>query len=101
MGPEGKDGKDAVEERQGGEGERPAPGSSLSRYTWDSIVKLLSRYTCDINSETIVQVHLGRRCPGTPATSIVKLVPRYTWIIVKLANLVRTSENSGNDKRKG
>ena len=66
MGPEGKDGKDAVEERQGGEGERPAPGSSLSRYTCDSIMKLLSRYTCNINSETSVQVHLDHSETSQP-----------------------------------
>ena len=44
MGPEGKDGKEAVEERQGGEGERPAPGSSLSRYTCN-ISELMSETT--------------------------------------------------------
>ena len=31
VGPEGKEGREAVEERQGGEGDRPAPVSSLSR----------------------------------------------------------------------
>ena len=32
--PEGKDGREAVEERQGGEGDLPPPVSSLSRKTW-------------------------------------------------------------------
>ena len=31
VGPEGREGREAVEERQGGEGERPTPVSSLSR----------------------------------------------------------------------
>ena len=31
VGPEGREAREAVEERQGGEGERPAPVSSLSR----------------------------------------------------------------------
>ena len=31
VGPEGKEGREAVEERHGGEGDRPAPVSSLSR----------------------------------------------------------------------
>ena len=51
-------------------------------------------------------LYLVRRCPGTPATSIVKLVSRYTWninvtvqahmeiseLIVKLVNLVRKAK---------
>ena len=36
VGPEGKDGREAVEERQGGEGDRQAPVSSLSRHTCKS-----------------------------------------------------------------
>ena len=51
-------------------------------------------------------LHLVRHCPGTPATSILKLVSRYTWnitvtvqvhmeiseLIVKLVNLVRKAK---------
>ena len=62
MGPDGKEGKDAVEERQGGEGERPAPGSSLSRYTCDINSETIVQVHLRFNSETIVQVHLDNQC---------------------------------------
>ena len=86
VGPEGKEGREAVEERQGGDGDLPPPVSSLSWKTWKCKQTLTSFGMCESSVDLVKLVYLA--CEIGKTGKIVNSVNILE--IARILNIMKT-----------